>query len=378
MPSQCSCPLQGFNAFFLFLLLLPLSFVYSCFAWLNRKLKSPAKFPLPVIAVGNLTVGGTGKTPVTVYIARLLLSLGKHPVILSRGYGSGNEGENIRVIAGKNQYGEMLSCKQVGDEAMEMSMQLPDVPLLVGGKRKENLQAWLQTEEGKTCDSVLLDDGLQHHAIKKDFNICLIDAKRGLGNRFALPAGPLREAVLFTPLPDMLLWTRIEANKDGSVKELPLLPASLESLPQSLSSFEIDAFSCLLKKEGASPLPVSSFAGQSVLLVSGLGNNAQFRKSIEKRGIKVVKHFCYSDHFPYREEDIYEIYLYAKKEKVKTVLTTQKDGVKIEPLLARLNGAEYEQDGVKYFSASLSVSFPQQEGYDDETELIKRIKKLVA
>ncbi len=361
---SCGCPFQRFNLSVLFLFLLPFSFLYASAAWLNRRLKNPASFDVPVIAVGNLTVGGTGKTPVTVYLSRLLLSLGKHPVILTRGYGSGNEGKNFSLIAGKSHTGESLSVFQVGDEAMEMSLLLPDVPVLAGADRKGNLQNWLKSKEGKTCDVVLLDDGLQHHAIKKDLSICLLDAERGLGNGFPLPAGALREALCFSPLPDILLWTRVKKGKETG--SLPSLPVSLQRVPQVLSRFEITSFYPVLSEEGETALPVSAFSGQPVLLVSGLGHNAQFRRSIEEEGMIVVKHLCYSDHFSYTEEDAASILTEAEKEKAEIIVTTGKDSVKLRPFLLK------HQGGVKWFSASLSLCFLHEE---EERGLLRRMKQ---
>ncbi len=173
----------------LHLILVPLSLLFHVLVALRRRLYQIGiftrhKIAVPVIIVGNITVGGTGKTPLTLWLAQQLIMHGRHPVIVSRGYG------------GKNQQPQQVSAtsdvQQVGDEPLLLA-QRNICPVWVGIDRAATARAALQAHP--SCDVLLCDDGLQHYRLQRDFEIALIDGIRRFGNGWLLPAGPLREPV---------------------------------------------------------------------------------------------------------------------------------------------------------------------------------------
>ena len=168
-------------------LLLPLSWLYCAVVRLRRlglRLGWPRRqrLPVPVIVVGNLTVGGTGKTPLVLYLAELLLARGWTPAIITRGYGGQAESWPQRV-------GPRSDPRLVGDESVLLA-QRSGCTLAAGPQRVATARLALQHGD---CDILLSDDGLQHYALQRDLEILLIDGDRGLGNGRCLPAGPLRE-----------------------------------------------------------------------------------------------------------------------------------------------------------------------------------------
>ena len=164
-------------------LLLPFASLYLWLrSWHLCRQPKPGKNPLPLVVIGNITIGGTGKTPMVVALVMALKSRGLRCAIISRGYGG-------TVGAGPHCVSKEDDAYTVGDEPLLLS-QLTGVPVVVGGCRKSSI-AWLAQQE--KFDIVISDDGLQHSAIKGDVEWCLIDASRGVGNGLCIPAGPLRE-----------------------------------------------------------------------------------------------------------------------------------------------------------------------------------------
>ncbi|TAN74317.1 MAG: tetraacyldisaccharide 4'-kinase [Gallionella sp.] len=171
----------------LHLILFPISLLFGALVALRRALYRSRilrgeKLPVPVVVVGNISVGGTGKTPLTLALAQQLINRGWHPLIISRGYGGAAQ-QPQRANAGSD-------TRQVGDEPLLMA-QRNICPVWVGRDRAATARAALQTHP--QCDVVLCDDGLQHYRLRRDVEIAVIDGARGLGNGWLLPAGPLRE-----------------------------------------------------------------------------------------------------------------------------------------------------------------------------------------
>lgn len=173
----------------LHLVLLPLGWLFRALAGLRRalylgRILTSQKLAVPVIVIGNISAGGTGKTPLTLALAQQLIRHGRHPLIVSRGYG-GSAQQPQRVTPDSD-------VQQVGDEPLLMARRNL-CPVWIGKDRAAAAQAALQANP--QCDVVLCDDGLQHYRLQRDMEIAVIDGVRGFGNRFMLPAGPLREPV---------------------------------------------------------------------------------------------------------------------------------------------------------------------------------------
>ena len=206
-------------------LLTLLSFVYALILQLRvlvykAGLLRSFRLPCPVISVGNLTVGGTGKTPMTLYLARWFMDRGKRVVILSRGYGGSLEG-TIRIVADGSTI--LLSPGDAGDEPYLLANSLPGVMVVIGSDR---YQAGCLALERLNPDIFILDDGFQHLRLKRDLNLLLLDCEKPFGNGRTLPAGILREPVSAIERADLVIFTRCNGNEPAHATDKPWCAAS--------------------------------------------------------------------------------------------------------------------------------------------------------
>ena len=188
-----------------------LSTLYGLGAWGRRRLydrgwRQPKRLPAPVLSLGNLVVGGVGKTPLTAFLAGRFQAAGCRVVILSRGYGGEAPGINV-VSDGRRIF---LQPPQAGDEAYLLAQKLPGIPVVTGIDR---YQAGLHAWEAFRPDLFLLDDGFQHFQLDRDLDVVLLDAARPFGNGRLLPRGPLREPVSTLHRPLVLVLTRYEPDQ---------------------------------------------------------------------------------------------------------------------------------------------------------------------
>lgn len=276
-------------------LLLPLSGLFALLSGVRRRafasgLLTRYGLPAPVIVVGNISVGGTGKTPVTLRLCELLKQHGWRPGIISRGYG-------VQLTAPRlvNPADAATDC---GDEPLLLA-QRSGCPVVIFPDRVKAGQFLLAMTD---CNIVLCDDGLQHYRLKRDLEIVLIDASRGLGNGLLLPAGPLREG----------RWRLSEA--DVVLSNGILRDASL--MRQTHGSFVLVAERAEPLCAGAAPLR----AGEPVHLVSGIGNPQRFAATVDSLGYPVADCHWFADHHPFVAADLRDI--------AGPVLMTEKDAVK--------------------------------------------------
>lgn len=257
--------------------------------------KRPAERPpCPVIVVGNLTVGGTGKTPVVMALARHLLGAGLQPAIISRGY-RGRPGRAVRRVEPGD------DPQLVGDEPALIAASL-DVPVWIARRRRLALNAAL--EHG--ADVVIADDGLQHRDLPRSFEIVVIDGQRGLGNGWLLPAGPLRGP------PERL----------GQAERILIkAPVTARDLPSG-SVFELRPLALAALADGRRG-PPDGLAGRAVSALCGIGHPAQFVSLLEALGMRVDLH-AFPDHHAYRLVDLDGI--------DEPIVTTAKDAVKLRAL----------------------------------------------
>ena len=286
-------------------LLLPLSALFAGLSALRRLafrcgLKARHRLRVPVIVVGNISVGGTGKTPVTLRLCEMLQANGWRPGIISRGYGVKLDAP--RLVKPDD------SPSESGDEPVFLA-QRSGCPVVIFPDRVKGGQYLLAHT---ACDIIICDDGLQHYALKRDLEIVLIDASRGLGNGLLLPAGPLREGrwrlaqaeIVLTngvlsqgqPQPDLLLDPRLSDVVTGSFYLQPGAPQPL--LPGS-AAFD-------------SAVPVQ--------LVSGIGNPQRFATTAQHMGFRVAGCHWFADHHPFTADDLAQI--------ATPLLMTEKDAVK--------------------------------------------------
>jgi tetraacyldisaccharide 4'-kinase len=271
--------------------LAPLSLLYGLGSRLHRASVVPAKASVPVISVGNLTAGGAGKTPVTLFLALRLRARGRKPAILSRGYGRDSR-EPLRVTPG-------TQVRLCGDEPLLLARQGLDVWV---GPRRAQL-AGLAAAAG--ADVLLLDDGLQHHALARDLDVIVADAGSPLGNGALLPRGPLRELPsALSRVRRGLIWlTRCDLPRGP-------LPARLGGFPLVESFYE----------------PHGELRGKRVFLFAGIARPASFEASARALGAVVTGARWFGDHHWYSDAELAELRLRAAGS---LLVTTEKDLVRI-------------------------------------------------
>jgi tetraacyldisaccharide 4'-kinase len=269
-------------------LLWPVSLLFGLAVLLRRvlfKLKILASTHpgIPVIVVGNISVGGTGKTPLVIWIAEFLRKNGWTPGVISRGYGGKSAAPRAATIAS--------DPAEVGDEPILISRRA-GCPVWVGPDRVQ-VAAYLRRAEPKV-DVLISDDGLQHYRLRRDVEIAVVDA-RGYGNRLLLPAGPLREPLRRLKSVDRVVTMQLEG----------------DTVHRMSDSRERQ--------------PLKAFAGRKVHAVAGIGDPPRFFRHLEQAGVEVVPH-PFPDHHPFTPEDIDEA---TASHPDLPVLLTEKDAVKL-------------------------------------------------
>lgn len=313
-------PNPGFYAHVIRSFLVFLSYLYTCiiqgrfFLYKIRLLKSK-KLPCKVISVGNITVGGTGKTPVVETLARMCVMAGKSPVILSRGYGRRQKG----ICLGHPQ----ASYREIGDEPAMLARKLKGVPVVVGPNRFEAGRVALKNFNPAV---VILDDGFQHLALKRDLDIVLIDATDPFGQGYLTPRGFLREPLRNLNRAHLFLITR--SDEGGSLSEVQhTLRALNPRAPIWISHHRpsaIRTFQDLVERDP------SSLVNKKILAFAGIGNGSSFLKTLEKMGLSPIRFLPFPDHHPYTLEELKEIEALACSLQVDGVITTEKDEVRME------------------------------------------------
>ncbi len=279
----------------LILLLMPLSWIYRLAAEVRNRLYdlrllASRRLPVPVIVVGNITVGGTGKTPLVVWLSLFLQRAGYRPGIISRGYG-GRAAVWPQVLAPNS------DPEEVGDEPVLIARRA-GCPVVVGPDRVAAARTLLAAHR---CDVVISDDGLQHQRLARDIEIVVIDGQRRFGNGLLLPAGPLREPVSRLQRADVLIT---QGAAHAGERSMELRDTGLRNLAS-----------------GKACAP-SEFAGKTVHAVAGIGNPGGFFARLRGLGLEVREH-PFPDHYRFRPEDL-------RFGDDAPVIMTEKDAVKCE------------------------------------------------
>jgi tetraacyldisaccharide 4'-kinase len=281
-------------------LLLPLAWLYSLLSALNRRLAKPVRLPVPVIVVGNLIVGGAGKTPLTLWLAQQLKAHGWRPGIVSRGYGRSGDGV---VPASADSKPEA-----VGDEPLLLARR-SGVPVWVGRQRAAAGAALLAAHP--EVNVVLCDDGLQHYGLARDVELVVFDG-RGAGNGWRLPVGPLREPLARLSTVNAIIGNNLKSRFSASV---PTFAMTLQ--PASFYRLDDPSQTC----------SAESLRGRSKLYaLAGIGNPGRFFQTLETLGLTCENH-PFPDHHRYASADL----AFAEDG---ILLMTEKDAVKCAGLTA--------------------------------------------
>lgn len=281
------------------------------------------KLPCYVISIGNLTTGGTGKTPMAIYVARLAEKSGCRVAVISRGYKGRAESEGGIVSDGKT---ILMSPETAGDEPFLMASALNGIPVLVGSNRYESGMTAINRFKSEV---LVLDDGFQHLALYRDLNILLLDSAKPFGNGHLLPRGILREPLTSISHSDALIMTRSDRKGPGLIetfyKDRPFFRAFHVPYVSNLFSFKE---SRSFKNE--TPVNHDQFIREkSFFAFSGIANNEDFFNTLRKMGANLCGMKGFADHHVYKAQDIHEILNASASAGASCLVTTEKDYVKL-------------------------------------------------
>ncbi|CRK85636.1 Tetraacyldisaccharide 4'-kinase [Candidatus Providencia siddallii] len=279
----------------LYILLLPLSFLYGLISFIRRIIykiipSNQWKAPIPVIVIGNLTIGGNGKTPLVIWLTKALIKEGYQVGVVSRGYRG--KSKKYPLILNKN-----TTTTTAGDEAV-LIFKRTNVPVAIAPKRSKAIQALLNKYN---LDIIITDDGLQHYSLHRDYEIIVIDGKRRFGNGWWIPAGPMRERV----------------HRLTSANTL-ILNGGRPQGKEILMSLEGDIAVNLYSGKTCNVINL-----KSVVAMAGIGYPNRFFVSLENKGLFLIKTYAFSDHKPYKVQQLISL---TKKNEI--LLMTEKDAIK--------------------------------------------------
>ena len=276
----------------------------------------------PVISVGNLTVGGTGKTPLVAFLAQVLKKAGYQPVILSRGYKGKNKSPVLPVSDGQE---VLCGPGECGDEPYLLARMLEGVPVVVG---KSRYQAGRWMEDRHPNLIYLLDDGYQHLQLKRNLNILVLDATDPFGGHRLLPAGRLREPVKGVARADAVVITRSHiAFETGKLEEQ--IRRWNRMVPISYFHHDVSA---LYDVRTESRLRPRDFLGAHVIALAAIGSPQVFLHDLEHYQMKISDRFIFRDHHQFSQSELDRVLRRLKEGQARAIVTTEKDAVRLEKL----------------------------------------------
>ena len=300
-----------------------LSFIYAILVAIRNffyetNILSTKSLNCKVISIGNITLGGSGKTPTVEYLSNLLQSKGHKVGIISRGYKRKSK-STLVVTDGKK---KPESWKHVGDEPFLLAHKLENIPIVVGTSR---YKAGSMMIEKFQPDVILIDDGFQHLSLHRDLDIVLVNSKDKRSDHKLIPSGKLREPISNLTKADLIIITKSNIHAPSNY-----LINKIESFnrPTIYNELQIDS---LLQIKSNKINKLDKIANKKVYLFSALGDNESFKKIMGYTDAKIVGHSKYPDHYHYTLDDLNDIEQKATKCNAEFLITTEKDLVKINP-----------------------------------------------
>jgi tetraacyldisaccharide 4'-kinase len=314
-------------------ILFPLALFYGGVIFLRNLFYSTKffiskKLPTKVLSIGNITTGGTGKTPAVIFLTKLLSEKGIKCAILSRGYGRKTTGTQL-VTDGKTQ---VLDWRKFGDEPSLMAKLLPGIPIVVDSKR---YRGGMFLVDNFKPEVIILDDAFQHRSIERDLDIVLINSKDNKKDYKLLPYGVLREPASSLKRADVLIFTKTN------------LMAPNDFLNKIVKSTKTPVYLSTLKAQNTiaqDGRPIQIKKGLNAIALSAIADTKGFLITLKQTGITVVEHFDFLDHHNYQQSDIDRISKQMKRLNVETLITTEKDMIKL---------ADLEFNGIKIYTVKV-------------------------
>lgn len=314
-------------------ILLPCSFFYGIIVQIRELLYKftilkSTKLNSYVISIGNLTTGGTGKTPITCEIANYINEkINKKVAIISRGYGGKLSNKNTNIISdGENVFYDSI---QAGDEPFWMAENCKDTAIITGKNRVKSGQYTIGHFKSEV---LLLDDGFQHLKLKRDLDIVLIDCIKVSGNGFLLPAGPLREPEKRIKRADKIVIVNKKPFDATSEKQCEIVAQKIQE------KYSKECVVCKLKPDKIYDLKTNEpFSPEKALAFAGIGQPEFFFNSLKNQQIELLDEVVFTDHYLYTKLDIENIIEKARKKGADSIITTEKDAVKLMPFLNEIN-----------------------------------------
>lgn len=265
-----------------------------------------------VVSVGNITVGGTGKTPLVELIAQSLQDRRHKVAIITRGYRRPSQSKKASAA----------TFEAMGDEPYMLKRKLNDIPVIVDSDRIRAIRQAVSSG----CDTVVLDDGFQQWRIKKDLEIVTINAQNPFGNGKLIPRGIMRQPLSSLKKADIFVLTNVQAGVQKEELEVSLRSVNPRAVVVEAEHEAVGFYRLQMYQEFINP---SRFANLPVALVCGIGNPDSFKQLIMEAGIPVSLNFTFPDHYRYRNSDLETIAAACKEDGIKTIITTEKDASRL-------------------------------------------------
>lgn len=290
--------------------------------WLKQK-----SAPCHTISVGNLVLGGVGKTPFTMFLARLFKNMGKKVMVVTRGY----KGQTNHPLV-SNGYKTLLTPLEAGDEAYLLAKNLKGIPIIRG---KNRYQAIMSVFKDFLPDIIILDDAFQHYALKRDLDIVLLSAHSPFGKGHLLPRGRFREPISALNRAQAVVITHVKEENQGK-KLKKFLKKRFPDLTVFTGDIEIEKIVSIQGKK----IELSALSHKCLLAFCGLAEPVYFYQTCKDLNLGITHFLNYPDHHRYTKKDVLHLIEIAKKNKIDTLITTEKDMVKLlafSPLFTEAN-----------------------------------------